>query len=82
MIIKYKSCTINGIDMTGKVEKVDDKQGARLIKSGFAELLDAPPKENYILHNPRLADYPAVEKPADEPKSGIFGKKKRKADCA
>jgi len=82
MIIKYKSCTINGIDMTGKVEKVDDKQGARLIKSGFAEIATAGPVVNYMGQNPRRAEYPDVEKPADEPKSGIFGKKKRKADCA
>ena len=63
MLIKYKSCTINGVDMTGKVETVDDKKGSRLIKSGFAELVTATVRsvENYMAENPRRAEYPEIK---------------------
>jgi hypothetical protein len=63
MLIKFNSVIINGVDKTGKVEDIDDKEALTMINLGYAELLDAPPKENYILHNPRLVDYPDVEKP-------------------
>ena len=57
MLIKYKSCIINGVDMTGKTETTDDKKGNRLIKSGFAELV----RSEFMAQNPRRSEYSEIK---------------------
>lgn len=68
MIIKFNAVIINGVDKTGKVEDIEDKQALTMINLGYAELvketIKAVPVENYFDMHPRHTDFPdPVEKP-------------------
>jgi hypothetical protein len=65
MLIKFNSVIINGVDKTGKVEDIDDKQALTMINLGYAEpeTIKAVPVENYV--DPRHTGFVEPEDPRE-----------------
>ena len=68
MIIKYNSVIINGVDKTGQVEDIDDKEALTMIKLGYAVQVNETPVENYFDQHPRHSEFAEPERKKDTKK--------------
>jgi len=76
--IRYKSVVINGLDRSNKVETLPDGEALRLVKMGYAEIL----QENASIRPPEIrAVEPEVEdevQPVVENRDEVPNKKRAK----